>query len=61
MKHYTVKEVADEVGVHRDTISRWEKKGKLKSFRNPMNGYRMFTQEEVDRLKQKLNAKAQTT
>ncbi len=37
-----VSELARLMGVHSDTIRRWERKGHLKSQRHPVNNYRMF-------------------
>ena len=38
---------AKHLGVSRDTLRRWEKKGKLKSFRSPSNR-RYYTKEQLN-------------
>ena len=38
----TVIEVAKELGVHPDTVRRWEKKGRIKCVRHPINNFRLF-------------------
>lgn len=48
--HLKVAEVAKLFNVHPDTIRRWESKGLLLSIRHPMNKYRLFRQEDVQRL-----------
>jgi len=48
----TVKEAARYLGVNPITLKRWEAKGKIKARRHPMNNYRIFTDEEVERIKQ---------
>ena len=43
----TVGELAHRLGVHPDTVRRWERKGYLKSLRHPMNNYRLFLEKEL--------------
>lgn len=45
-----VNEVAKLFCVHPDTIRRWESKGLLAAIRHPMNKYRLFRFEDVQRL-----------
>lgn len=37
-----VKDLAQKLRVHPDTIRRWEKKGRISCARHPMNNYRLF-------------------
>jgi excisionase family DNA binding protein len=46
-KLLTIGEAAKRVGVSRDTLRRWEKKGKLKSQRSPTNR-RYYNPEQLD-------------
>ena len=39
---FTLSEVADMLSVSKDTLRRWDKSGKLKPERHPMNGYRVY-------------------
>ena len=48
-----INEVAEIVGVSKDTIRRWAKKGLIKSSRSP-NNHRLFCPAEIVRLKNKL-------
>lgn len=45
----TIGEAAKHVGVSRDTLRRWEKRGKIKPRRSPTNR-RFYTKEELDQL-----------
>ena len=44
----TPSDVAQLLGVHRNTVRRWSKKGILKSYRISPRGDRRFRQEDVD-------------
>jgi excisionase family DNA binding protein len=37
-----IKEAAEYLGVHTDTLRRWDNCGKLKCYRHPINKYRLF-------------------
>jgi DNA-binding transcriptional MerR regulator len=57
-KKYNVQEVADTLGIYRGTVINYEKKGIFPApSRNPINKYREYTQEEVDRLRRILEGK----
>lgn len=54
-KNYiTIKEAAEILGVNPMTLRRWDKKGKLKAFRHPINGYRIYKPNQIKRLYNKL-------
>ncbi len=55
----TVVEVSKKLDVSIDTIRRWDKKGLIKSSRNPQN-YRIFNVEEIKRLKQKIKSNSES-
>lgn len=44
---YSLSEVADVMGVSKETLRRWDKNGKLKSVRHPINNYRVYTPESL--------------
>jgi excisionase family DNA binding protein len=49
---FTMTEAASELGIHRDTLKRWIKEGKVPDVRrNEMNSYRMFTRDDIDHIK----------
>ncbi|MFC1790468.1 MerR family DNA-binding transcriptional regulator [Patescibacteria group bacterium] len=51
-KNYTIGDAAKYIGVSRDTLRRWEKKGKITPFRSPSNR-RYYTKEQLDVLLKK--------
>ncbi len=55
----SVHEVSNKLGVSIDTIRRWEKRGLIKATRSDKN-HRMFNDEEILNLLQKLNDKSES-
>lgn len=49
-KFLTVKEVAHMLSVTPLTLRNWDKNGKLSAGRHPMNNYRVYLREDIDRL-----------
>jgi excisionase family DNA binding protein len=47
----TVGDAAQVLGVTRATLRNWDKAGKLKAHRHPVNGYRLYKREEVEALR----------
>ena len=47
-KYLTIKEVAKLLGVTPLTLRNWDKVGKLKAYRNPINNYRVYKPEEIE-------------
>jgi len=47
----TIKEAAEILSVSRDTLRRWDKAGKLKTRRHPMNNFRIYDPAEVEALR----------
>lgn len=52
----TVKEAAKLLEVNPETLRRWDKQGKFKTKRHPMNNYRVYKLGEVGALRRKINA-----
>lgn len=48
MKEYSTSEFAKIIGVSRSTLFRMEKQGKIKPYSFSKNGYKIFTQKQVD-------------
>lgn len=45
-----VKQVAKILGVTPLTVRNWDKRGKLQAYRNPINNYRVYKVEDVEKL-----------
>ena len=45
-----VKQVAKILGVTSLTVRNWDKRGKLQAYRNPINNYRVYKIEDVEKL-----------
>lgn len=51
IKNYlTIKQASELLGVDKTTLRRWDKAGKLKPYRHPMNKYRLYKKEELENL-----------
>lgn len=49
MKKYTVQQVADVFGIYRGTVINYEKRGIFpEPRRNHINGYREYTEEDIE-------------
>jgi DNA (cytosine-5)-methyltransferase 1 len=52
----TITEAAGLLGVSTSTLRNWDRAGKLKAARNPMNRYRLYRREDVEELLQSLDS-----
>ena len=57
--YLTVGQAATTLGVSRSTLRNWDKAGKLKAYRHPMNAYRLYKRSELDMLLQEINPSAE--
>jgi len=48
--YLTVGEAAEQLSVSRSTLRNWDKAGRLRPYRHPVNGYRLYLREELERL-----------
>jgi excisionase family DNA binding protein len=55
--YLTVGEAATTLGVSRSTLRNWDKAGKLKPFRHPVNGYRLYNVRDLKTLLQEVRAR----
>jgi DNA (cytosine-5)-methyltransferase 1 len=46
----TVSEAAELLGVSASTIRNWDRSGKLKALRHPVNNYRLYDRDELQAL-----------
>jgi excisionase family DNA binding protein len=52
-EYLTVKEAAALLGVSTKTLRNWDRAGKFKPRRHPVNGYRLYRNEELQALLEK--------
>ena len=48
--YLTVKDAAAFLGISPSTLRNWDRKGKLKARRHPINGYRLYERRDLQRL-----------
>lgn len=56
-RYLTIKKAAEMLGVTTLTLRNWDKKGKLKALRNPINNYRIYKPEEIELFLRKIESK----
>ena len=54
--YLTVSEAAAKLGVAPSTLRNWDRSGKLKAARHPINGYRLYRQADLDELIKQLKS-----
>lgn len=50
----TIKQAAEVLSVSTQTLIRWDKSGKLKAARHPMNNYRLYRLVDLKRIAEKV-------
>jgi excisionase family DNA binding protein len=53
-KFLTIKKAAELLDVSEQTLRRWDKAGKLRAGRHPMNGYRLYERETIIKLRRRI-------
>ena len=56
--YMTVGEAGEFLGVSASTLRNWDRQGKLKAFRHPLNGYRLYHKKDLKALLSKLALEA---
>jgi len=56
-----ISEAAEYLGVSPNTLRNWENAGKIAAHRHPVNGYRLFKQDELDALLSNLQEPRKTS
>jgi len=51
-----VRQTAEELGIHENTVRNWEEKGLLRGIRLPGSGFRRFPKQEVERMRREMFA-----
>ena len=57
IKYLTVKQVAKILSVTPLTLRNWDKNGKLKALRNPINNYRIYKATDIEYFVSKIESK----
>jgi excisionase family DNA binding protein len=52
-----IKQAAEYIGVPVSTLRDWDRTGKLKAVRHPVNGYRLYQRSELERILEEVNKK----
>lgn len=56
-KYLTIKETAELIGVTPLTLRNWDKAGKLRALRNPINNYRVYRSEDIELFQRRIEAR----
>ncbi len=48
--YLTIQEAATLLGVSAPTLRNWDRQGKLRAIRHPINGYRLYKRADLERL-----------
>lgn len=56
----TIKSAAEIIGVSIETLRNWDKQGKLRSKRDPHNGYRLYCISQIQEFLKKTKIKTPT-
>jgi len=54
--YLTVGAAASFLGVSTTTLRNWDRSGKLKAHRHPINGYRLYRREDLEALLRKVRS-----
>ena len=49
-----IAEAAKMIGITPTTLRTWERKGKIASYRNPINNWRMYKSDEIEKLMERI-------
>ena len=47
-KYYTINQAAKILGVTPLTLRNWDRRGKLKAYRHPINNYRVYKPQQLE-------------
>ena len=48
--YFTIQQAADFLGVAPNTLRNWERCNKITPYRNPLNRYRLYKKEDLEKL-----------
>ena len=53
-RYFTIGEAAKMLGISSQTLRRWDKTNKFKTSRHPINNFRVYTREQINKLKNEM-------
>lgn len=53
-QYFTISQAAEKIGVTPETLRRWDKAGKFKTVRHPINNYRVYPENQITSLVKEL-------
>lgn len=53
--YITIQQAAKLLGVTPLTLRNWDKQGKLKAYRNPVNNYRLYRRDQIEVLLRRIS------
>lgn len=56
-QYLTIKETAQLIGVTPLTLRNWDKAGKLRAHRNPINNYRVYKSSDIELFQRRIETK----
>jgi excisionase family DNA binding protein len=57
-EYLTIKQAAELLGVSPSTLRNWDRTGKVRAWRHPINGYRLYARPTLQSLRAKLTPPA---
>ena len=48
--YVTIKQASELLGVSPSTLRNWDRSGKVKAWRHPLNGYRLYRRQQLEAL-----------
>lgn len=60
-KIVTIKQASKMLGVTPLTLRNWDNKGKLKALRHPLNNYRVYKREDIEKLLEEIGKNTSPT
>ena len=57
-QYITIKQASKILGVSPLTLRNWDKNGKLKAYRHPMNNYRVYKIEDLEKVIAEIEARS---
>jgi DNA (cytosine-5)-methyltransferase 1 len=55
-KLISIKEASEILGVSKLTLRNWDRDGKLSAFRHPINNYRVYQKEDIEKIISKIKS-----